>query len=161
MRLPLLSLVAAVAVSAAALPAQAQDPVANSGPYFIMDLADENLILAAGGTRSRAGSQAKVTISVLSAPNAVQDGIARLDMAYEFDCSGRRFRTPSATAYDLNGGLMGSIADEPSWTDVNMTATSATIMAYACDSTLPEGVEPIQGDINVLAARYREIAAGE
>lgn len=161
MRLPLLSLAAAAAVAAVALPAQAQQAPANSGPYFIMDLSEANLTLAAGGTRARSGSQAAVTISVLSAPSAVQDGIARLDMAYQFDCTGRRFRTPAAAAYGLDGGFMGAIEDEPEWEAVNMEATSATIMAYACDGTLPEGIEPLQGDINVLAQRYREIAAGE
>jgi len=160
MRLPLISL-AAVAVAAIALPAQAQQAPANSGPYFIMDLSEENLLLAAGGTRSRSGSQAAVTVSVLSAPGAVESGIARLDMGYQFDCAGRRFRTPDAAAYGLDGSFMGALNEEPEWEAVNMQATSATIMAYACDGTLPEGIEPIEGEINVLAERYREIAAGE
>jgi hypothetical protein len=155
------ALLAGAALAAVALPVAAQDPLPNSGPYYIMDLSDENLILAAGGTRVRSGGQASVTVSVLAAPDAIQDGIARLDMAYAFNCSARQFRTPGAAAYDVNGGFMGAIEDDDDWTDVNMTATSATIMAYACDGTLPEGIEPIEGDINNLAVRYREIAAGE
>jgi hypothetical protein len=161
MRLPLISLAAAAAVAAAAVPAQAQEAPANSGPYFIMDLSEANLTLAAGGTRTRSGSQANVTVSVLIAADAVEDGIARLDMAYQFDCSGRRFRTNAAAGYGLDGGFLGAINDEPTWEAVNMDATTAVIMAYACDQTLPEGIEPIQGDIDTLAERYREIAAGE
>ncbi len=155
------ALLVGAALAAVALPAAAQDPLPNAGPYYIMDVTEENVILAAGGTRVRQGGEASVTISVVSAADYVQDGIARLDMAYRFQCSQRRFKTPGAAAYDLNGGFMGAIDDDMEWEAVNMTATTATIMAYACDGTLPEGIEPIDGDINVIAERYREISAGE
>jgi hypothetical protein len=161
MRLPLISLVAAAAVAAVALPAQAQQAPANSGPYFIMDLSEANLTLAAGGTRTRSGAQANVTVSVLMAADAIQDGIARLDMAYRFDCSGRRFQTVGAAGYGLTGDFLGALDDETGWKAVSAGTTTETIMAYACDQTLPEGIEPIQGEINILAERYREIAAGE
>ena len=149
------------ALAAVALPAAAQDALPNSGPYYIMDIGEENIILAAGGTRARQGGEASVTISVISAADSVQDGIARLDMGYRFQCSQRTFKTPGASAYGLNGSHMGSINDDQEWTAVNMTATSATIMAYACDGTLPEGVEAIDSDINLIAEKYREISAAE
>ncbi|HEV2082193.1 MAG TPA: hypothetical protein VGR32_07030 [Brevundimonas sp.] len=155
------TLFAGAALAAVALPVMAQDPLPNSGPYYIMDVTEENIILAAGGTRARQGGEAAVTISVVSAADSVQDGIARLDMDYRFQCSQKTFKTPGASAYGLDGGFMGGIEDEQQWEAVNMTATSAVIMAYACDGTLPEGIEPIDGDINVIAERYREISAGE
>ncbi|WP_125255447.1 hypothetical protein [Brevundimonas fluminis] len=155
------ALLAGAALAAVALPVMAQDPLPNSGPYYIMDVTEENVILAAGGTRVRQGGEAGVTISVVSAADSVQDGIARLDMAYRFQCSQRTFKTPGASAYGLDGGFMGGIDDDQDWEAVNMTATSAVIMAYACDGTLAEGIEPIDGDINVIAERYREISAGE
>lgn len=154
------ALLAGAALATVALPALAQDPLPNTGPYFIMDVGEENVILAAGGTRVRQGGEAGVTISVISAANSVQDGIARLDMGYRFQCSQRNFKTPGASAYGMDGGFLGGVEDDQDWEAVNMTATSAVIMAYACDGTLPEGVEPINGDINVIAERYREISAG-
>ena len=155
------ALLAAGALAAVALPAAAQDPLPNSGPYFIMDITEQNIILAAGGTRVRQGNEAAVTISVVSAADAVQDGIARLDMSYRFQCSQRTFKTPGASAYGLDGGFMGGIEDDQDWEAVNSGATSETILAYACDGTVPDGVEAMDADINVLAAKYREISAGE
>ncbi len=155
------ALLAAGALAAVALPAAAQEAPANSGPYFIMDISDANVILAAGGSRARQGSIANVTVSVVSAPSAIQDGIARLDMAYSFQCGRNTFKTPGAAAYDVDGGFMGAVDDDQDWTAINPGAVSETIMQYACDGKLPDGVEAIDADIDEVAARYRELSAGE
>lgn len=155
------ALLAGAALAAVALPAAAQQAPANSGPYYIMDLSEQNIILAAGGSRARSGGEAGVTVSVISAADSVVDDIARLDMAYRFQCGRRMFKTTGAAAYGLDGGFMGAIDDDQDWEAVNMEATTAVIMNYACDASLPDGIEPIDGDINLLAERYREISAGE
>lgn len=143
----------ALALPAAAV--QAQDAPPNVGPYIIMDASTDNLVLAASGTRNRSGAQASITVSVIAAAATREAGIARLDMAYLFDCTNSRFKTPAAAAYDLSGGFMGAIDDDGDWEAVNPEAPSAAIQRLACDNTVDEGIEPLE-DLNAISAVYQE-----
>lgn len=143
----------ALALPAAAV--QAQEAPPNVGPYIIMDASTDSLILAASGTRQRSGAQASVTISVIASAATREAGIARLDMAYLFDCTTSRYKTPGAAAYDAAGGFMGAIEDDGDWEAVNPEAPSASMQRLACDNTVDEGIEPLE-DLNAISAVYQE-----
>lgn len=156
-----LSTAFAVATLAVALPAAAQQAPANSGPHYILVLSDTNLNTAAGGTRTRQGDEAAVTVSFIRKADSSQDGIARIDMAFRFRCSQRMVETPVAAAYGLDGGFRGAFETSEGWQPVELNGDNAIAMAYACDGTLPEGTAPLTGDINKVAADYRRWAAGD
>lgn len=136
--------------------AQAQSAPRFSAPYYIVD-ADENaLAIASGGSVRKSGNTASITIIMGSHPNQVaESGIARLDMAYEFNCSNSTYRTPGAAAYDVNGGFMGAIDDDSPWEPVARDSNNWTFKGIACDGVIPPDSE-VDGDLTGIIAVYRE-----
>lgn len=136
--------------------AEAQSAPRFSAPYYIID-ADENaLAIASGGSVRKSGNIASMTVIMGSHPDQVaQSGIARLDMAYEFNCSNSTYRTPAAAAYDVDGDFMGAIDDDSPWEAVAPNSNNWTFKSIACDGTIPADSE-VDGDLTTILAIYRE-----
>lgn len=136
--------------------AEAQSAPRFSAPYYIVN-ADENaLAIASGGSVRKSGNIASMTVIMGSHPNQVADsGIARLDMAYEFNCSNSTYRTPAAAAYDVDGDFMGAIDDDSPWEAVARDSTNSIFRGIACDGIVPEDSE-VDGDLTTMLAVYRE-----
>ncbi len=157
MRLALTLAAAAVAATTLGVAApRAQEAPALGGPYYLIDITRESLIFVAGGTVRKSGNIASITVIMGSSPGMLaQNGIARLDMGYQFDCRNATFRTPLAAGYDANGGLLGVIDDEAEWEAVNTTAPSADILDLACNGTVPED-SALEGNPDTIVAGYRD-----
>jgi hypothetical protein len=136
--------------------AQAQSAPPVSAPYYIIDAGENALAIASGGSVRKSGNIARITIVMGSHPDQVaESGIARLDMAYEFNCANSTYRTPGAAAYDVDGGFIGAIDDDEPWEAVAPDSNNATFKALACDGVIPEDSE-IDGDLTGVLAVYRE-----
>lgn len=136
--------------------AQAQSAPPVSAPYYIIDASDDALAIASGGSVRKSGNIARITIVMGSHPDQVaESGIARLDMAYEFNCANSTYRTPGAAAYDVDGGFMGAIDDDEPWEAVAPDSNNSAFKALACDGVIPEDSE-IDGDLTGVLAVYRE-----
>lgn len=155
---------AAVAVAAAtvavALPAAAQQ-VPNTGPYYPVDGNADQIIIVAGGTRARTGAVGKVTVigAYSDAAQANTGGLARLDMAYEFQCNNRLYRSVQASAYDAQGGFMGGVDDAMEWEETAVDSPNELIRTFACDGTppTPEGT----ATLDEMMTFYRGWLAGQ
>jgi len=84
-----------------------------------------------------------------------ESGIARLDMAYEFNCANSTYRTPGAAAYDINGDFMGAIDDDSPWEPVAPSSNNSTFKGIACDGVIPEDSE-VGDNLTDIIAVYRE-----
>ena len=136
--------------------AQAQSAPPVSAPYYIVDADTAALAIASGGSVRRSGNTASMTIVMGSHPDQVaESGIARLDMAYEFNCANSTYRTPGAAAYDVNGGFMGAIDDDEPWEAVARDSNNWTFKDIACNGVIPEDSE-VDGDLTGIIAVYRE-----
>ncbi len=136
--------------------AQAQSAPPVSAPYYIIDADTNALAIASGGSVRKTGNIARITIVMGSHPDQVaESGIARLDMAYEFNCANSTYRTPGAAAYDVDGGFMGAIDDDEPWEAVAPDSNNSTFKALACDGVIPEDSE-VDGDLTGIIAVYRE-----
>lgn len=136
--------------------AQAQSAPPVSAPYYIIDADTTALAIASGGSVRKTGNTARITIVMGSHPDQVaESGIARLDMAYEFNCSNSTYRTPGAAAYDVNGGFMGAIDDDEPWEPVARDSNNWTFKGIACDGNIPADSE-VDGDLTTILAIYRE-----
>ncbi|MBU2168856.1 MAG: hypothetical protein KKF88_13600 [Alphaproteobacteria bacterium] len=136
--------------------AQAQSAPPVSAPYYIIDADTNALAIASGGSVRRSGNTASITIVMGSHPDQVaESGIARLDMAYEFNCANSTYRTPGAAAYDVNGGFMGAIDDNEPWEAVARDSNNWTFKDIACNGVIPEDSE-VDGDLTGIIAVYRE-----
>lgn len=145
---------AATSLGFSAAQAQSAPPV--SAPYYIIDADTNALAIASGGSVRRSGNTASITIVMGSHPDQVaESGIARLDMAYEFNCANSTYRTPAAGAYDVNGGFMGAIDDDSPWEPVAPDSNNWTFRGIACDGAIPDDSE-IDGDLTGILAVYRE-----
>jgi hypothetical protein len=136
--------------------AQAQSAPPVSAPYYIVDADTAALAIASGGSVRRSGNTASMTIVMGSHPDQVaESGIARLDMAYEFNCANLTYRTPGAAAYDVKGDFMGAIDDDSPWEPVARDSNNWTFKGIACDGVIPEDSE-IDGDLTGIIAVYRD-----
>lgn len=136
--------------------AHAQSAPPASAPYYIVDANDDALTIASGGSVRKSGNMASITIIMGANPDELaKSGIARLDMAYEFNCSNSTYRTPGAAGYDVSGGFMGAIDDDSPWEAVAENSNNATFMGIACNGVIPEDSE-VGGDPNDVIAVYRE-----
>ncbi len=136
--------------------AQAQSAPPVSAPYYIIDADTDALVLGSGGSIRKSGNTASITIVMGSHPDQVaESGIARLDMAYEFNCANSTYRTPGAAAYDVNGDFMGAIDDDTPWEAVAPDSNNWTFKGIACDGVIPEDSE-VDGDLTGIIAVYRE-----
>jgi hypothetical protein len=136
--------------------AQAQSAPPVSAPYYIVDADTAALAIASGGSVRRSGNTASMTIVRGWHPDQVaESGIARLDMAYEFNCANSTYRTPGAAAYDVNGDFMGAIDDDSPWEPVARARNNWTFKGIACDGVIPEDSE-IDGDLTGIIAVYRD-----
>lgn len=162
MRISMMAAACAALAMTVAGAAAAQTPPANTGPYYIADGGAENAFIIAGGTRARRGDIGMVTAVVLisEAAQAESSGIARLDMAYEFQCSTNRLRNTSSGFYRPDGSLVEVLVNEPEWEPVAAGATSETMKRYACDGTLPEDAEPF-ADLGIVTQAYLSWAADQ
>lgn len=134
--------------------AQSAPPV--SAPYYIIDADTAALAIASGGSVRKSGNTASITIVMGSHPDQLaQSGIARLDMAYVFNCANSTYRTPGAAAYDADGDFMGAIDDDSPWTPVARDSNNWTFKGIACDGAIPADSE-IDGDLTGVIAVYRE-----
>ncbi|MFW2341379.1 surface-adhesin E family protein [Brevundimonas sp.] len=136
--------------------AQAQSAPPVSAPYYIVDADTAALALASGGSVRKSGNTASITIVMGSHPDQVaQSGIARLDMAYEFNCANSTYRTPGAAAYDVNGDFMGAIDDDSPWEAVARDSNNWTFKDIACNGIIPEDSE-VGDNLTDIIAVYRE-----
>ncbi|MEH6698904.1 MAG: surface-adhesin E family protein [Brevundimonas sp.] len=136
--------------------AQAQSAPPASAPYYIVDAGDSALAIASGGSLRKSGNIASMTVVMGAHPDQVaESGIARLDMAYEFNCANSTYRTPGAAAYDVDGGFMGAIDDDEPWQPVAPDSNNATFKAIACDGVIPEDSE-VGDNLTDIIAVYRE-----
>jgi hypothetical protein len=136
--------------------AQAQSAPRFSAPYYIVDADADALAIASGGSVRKSGNIASITIVMGSHPDQVaESGIARLDMAYEFNCANSTYRTPGAAAYDVNGDFMGAIDDDEPWQAVAPNSNNWTFKSIACDGLIPDDSE-VDGDLTGIIAVYRE-----
>ncbi len=138
---------------------RAQEAPAVSGPYYLIDITREALIIAAGGTVQKSGNIASVTVVTGSSPETLaQTGFGRLDMRYQFDCRNSTFKTPSFAGYGAGGELMGALTDDADWEAVNPEAPSAIVMALACNGTIPAD-SLLEGDVQTIVTQYRAFIA--
>lgn len=145
---------AAATLGLSAAQAQSAPPV--SAPYYIVDADTNALAIASGGSVRRSGNTASITIVMGSHPDQVaESGIARLDMAYEFNCANSTYRTPAAGAYDVNGGFMGAIDDDSPWEPVAPDSNNWTFKDIACNGVIPEDSE-VGDNLTGIIAVYRE-----
>ena len=136
--------------------AQAHSAPPVSAPYYIIDADTNALALASGGSVRKSGNIASITIVMGSHPDQVaESGIARLDMAYEFNCANSTYRTPGAAAYDVNGGFMGAIDDDEPWEAVAPDSNNATFKGIACDGVIPDDSE-VGDNLTGIIAVYRD-----
>ena len=136
--------------------AQAQSAPRFSAPYYIIDADTDALAIASGGSVRKSGNTASITIIMGSHPDQVaESGIARLDMAYEFNCANSTYRTPGAAAYDVNGGFMGAIDDDEPWEAVAPDSNNATFKGIACDGVIPDDSE-VGDNLTGIIAVYRD-----
>ena len=157
MRLALTLAAAAVAATTLGVSApRAQEAPAVDGPYYLIDVTRDSLMVAAGGTVRKSGSIASITM-VMGSPPAMlaASGIARMDMNYQFNCRSSTYRTDVAAAYGADGRLLGVIDNATDWEAVNLSASAGTMMALACDGTIPDDSE-LEGDPNTIVAGYRD-----
>ncbi|MDZ4364213.1 hypothetical protein [Brevundimonas sp.] len=160
MRISMMAAAGAVLAMTVAGAAAAQTPPANAGPYYIVDGGADNAFLIAGGTRGRRGDIGTVTAVVLISEAKQEEniGVARLDMAYEFQCGPNRLRNTSSGFYRADGSLIEVLVNEPEWEAVSSGATSETMKRYACDGTLPADAEPYD-DLGSITQVYLTWAA--
>ena len=137
--------------------AQAQSVPPVGAPYYIVDAGENALAMASGGSVRKSGNIASITIVMGSHPDqmAAAGGIARMDMAYEFNCANSTYRTPGAAAYDVNGDLMDTLADDSPWEPVAPDSNNWTFKGIACDGTYPADVYE-GNDLTGVIAVYRD-----
>ncbi|MBU2168857.1 MAG: hypothetical protein KKF88_13605 [Alphaproteobacteria bacterium] len=157
MRLAVTLATAALAAATVGVSApRAQEAPVVSGPYYLIDITRDALIVAAGGTVEKSGNMASVTVITGSSPETLAEtGFGRLDMRYQFNCRNATYRTPSFAGYGAGGDLMGALTDDADWEAVNPDAPSATIMALACNGTIPAD-SLLEGDVQAIVTQYRE-----
>ena len=162
MRLALTLATAAVTAATFGLSAaQAQEAPAFSGPYHLIDITRDSVIFTATGSVQKSGNIASVTVITGSNPATLAEtGFARLDMRYQFDCRNATYKTPAIAAYGADGSLVGALADDQDWEAVNPEASSAVIMALACNGTIPADSD-LTGEPNSIIAQYREFISAE
>ncbi len=151
-----LATAAAVVATLGVSAAHAQQAPASSGPYNLISVSRDSLVFTATGTVQKTGSIASVTVITGSNPETLAEtGFARLDMRYNFNCSNSTYRTTSIAAYGADGALLGALDDDQAWEAVNPQASSADIMALACNGTLPADSD-LTGEPNAIIAQYRD-----
>lgn len=135
---------------------RAQEAPVVSGPYYLIDITRDALIVAAGGTVEKSGNMASVTVVTGSSPATLAEtGFGRLDMRYQFNCRNATYKTPSFAGYGAGGELMGALTDDADWEAVNPEAPSAIIMELACNGTIPDD-SLLEGDIQTIVSQYRD-----
>jgi hypothetical protein len=157
MRLAVTLATAALATATLGVSApRAQEGPVVSGPYYLIDITRDALIVAAGGTVEKSGNMASITVITGSSPETLAEtGFGRLDMRYQFNCRNATYRTPSFAGYGAGGDLMGALTDDADWEAVNPEAPSAIIMALACNGTIPAD-SLLEGDVQAIVTQYRE-----
>jgi len=155
MRISMMAAAGAALAMTVAGAAAAQTPPANTGPYYTVNAGAKNAFLIAGGTRTRRGDIGTVTAVVLISEAGQQEnvGVARLDMAYEFQCGPNRLRNTSSGFYRPDGSLIEVLVYQAEWEAVSAGATSETIKRYACDGTLPDDADPYD-DLGFITQAY-------
>lgn len=154
MRLALSIAVGALAAASASA-ALAQTPPPVAPPYHVIDAGEQALAIAAGGTVRKSGDTASITVIMGSHPTQeAESGIARMDMAYVYNCRNSTYRTPVAAAYDKSGALIGAIDDDSDWEAVAPDSNNSVFQAMACNGHIPEDAV-IDGDLNEIIGVYR------
>jgi len=135
--------------------AQSAPPV--GAPYYIVDAGESALAMASGGSIRKSGNIATITVVMGSHPDQMANagGIARMDMAYEFNCANSTYRTPVAAAYDADGDLMDTLADDSPWEAVAPDSNNWMFKRIACDGIYPDDVYEGE-DLAGVIAIYRE-----
>jgi hypothetical protein len=70
------------------------------------------------------------------------------------------FNLTAPATYDVSGTVVQVFGPSGDWLAVTAGSRLDNMMNFACDGTVPDGVTPINSNINSLAARFREIRAG-
>lgn len=155
-----LLILAAAAVAAVSSPALAQDvrpmaPPPVTAPIYPVDGNENYMVSVAGGTLTRSGDIARITVIGLS--SAGMNGtnpIARLDSVDEFNCSTRQSRSTGVAAYRADGSLLESFAENTPWEAINADTPNETMLTYVCggEPPVPTGAETV----DQIAAFYRQ-----
>lgn len=149
----ILAAAAAIVTTGAAAPALAQVP-ATTGPYYVIDGDENQMVAAAAGTRQRRGAIATITVLVIFPDDVIaRDGVGRMDMAYEYRCGGTDYRSTSMAMYTEQGAQVYATDDDSEWQAVTAGSPNDVVRAYACDGTPP--MDDTAPDIATLFDFYR------
>lgn len=89
-----------------------------------------------------------------------QSGVARQDLAYEFNCSNSTYRTRGVAGYDVYGFFMAATDHDSPWEAVARDGDNWTFRGIACDGTIPED-GGVDRDLDDIIAIYRVEAEEE
>lgn len=130
--------------------------VPSTGPYYVIEGDLNKAFVMALGTRDRLGEEANLTVVVLlsDAAQADSNGVARLDMAYEFRCDENTLRNTRSAFFRPDGSLIQTLVNVAEWEGISAGAMSEKMRDYACEGTRPGDETPVE-NLGVLTDIYK------
>jgi len=130
--------------------------IPSTGPYYVIEGDLNKAFIMALGTRDRLGEEASLSVIVLlsDAAQADSNGVARLDMAYEFRCDENTLRNTRSAFFRPDGSLIQTLVNVAEWEGISAGAMSEKMRDYACEGTLPGDEAPVES-LGVLTDIYR------
>jgi len=122
--------------------AEAQERLPTTGPYYLMGVTDQAVTFVAGGTVTKSGDHASVTVIAGSSRDKfIATGFGRVDMLYEFNCPRGLMRTPLLMGYSPDDLRMAAHEDPGDWQAITPNTPASRAMAFACEGTVAPGSE--------------------